>query len=410
MSPCLIKRFCISYKLIFSSFEIFFSKLVLFFLSTLLFSSFSFIRVDNVDIEDLLRKNCLPFIDAFRERHGAASLEWSAELYRKALDITTRLAEKDLGPKYLTKYERSGLTLDYIPLTETGNNDTQITPCLRAANSWYGQKANYNYEKPTMTDENRDFTQLIWKATRNAGIATKITNDGKSAYVAAVFDPAAIPAPVVAFRKDLMFNGLDKDDSSNDLSNNVLSYGGLPGVVQNKLHGEREYIVSASKDEQGYRRDFRLHDTRKKYKSFKKHEQIDVSKTDSLISHESKVKTKKKYNDDDIVIDNNKDELKEMKKNNTIDGDMVKLKDEKDVVKVETGSSEIIPLNDDNGFFVIKKNKMVSTRPKLIIVEPHVAAKDVTDSSSTAVVSTNTQVKEDENPVEVSFSNVSPGS
>lgn len=93
---------------------------------------------------------------------------------------------KNVSPQNLTSYERPGLNLAYIPQQ---TNDDAAAPCTRAIDEWYGQKQNYNYEHPKLSAEDRDFAQLVWKATKQVGISKTKTLDGNT-YIAAVYKPA----------------------------------------------------------------------------------------------------------------------------------------------------------------------------------------------------------------------------
>lgn len=180
-----------------------------------------FIIILDEHLETLIKDKCLAVIDDYRHRHAANPLKWSNSLYRKALDISDRLADNDVGPKNLSKYERPGLSLDYVPLTQLKYNETEYTPCVYAATDWYGQKINYNYGAPKVTNDNRDFTQLVWKSGKTIGIAKSISTDGKGAYIAAVYEPVANPNPLGAFRKHLLVGQSNNPISPDDIYSNI---------------------------------------------------------------------------------------------------------------------------------------------------------------------------------------------
>lgn len=115
-------------------------------------------------------------------------MEWSDELYRKALEITDHLALRNVPAKNVTTYERPGLNLAYVP-QQTNDDSEASAPCTRAVTEWYGQKQNYNYQHPQLSAEDRDFTQLVWKSTKKVGISKTKTLDGDT-YIAAVYEPA----------------------------------------------------------------------------------------------------------------------------------------------------------------------------------------------------------------------------
>ena len=136
-----------------------------------------------------LKTDCLSLHNELRRRHGSEAVEWSDDLYRKAREIADRIAVQGVLQKDIGKYEQPGLSLAAIDLN-TMNNKTAATPCTRAVEGWYGQKLNYNFEHPRLSEENRDFTQLVWKGTKTMGLARATSDDGRTAVVAAVYQPA----------------------------------------------------------------------------------------------------------------------------------------------------------------------------------------------------------------------------
>ena len=154
-------------------------------------SSLCVIILVDTSVEAVLKDDCLALVNELRRRHGAEPLEWSTELYRKAGEISDRVAMQSVSLQNLSKYERPGLNLGMVSLSNNvQNNKTESTACVRAVEGWYGQKLNYNYDKPQVTEDDRDFTQLVWKTTKRVGIAKSLTMDRETEYIAAVYDPA----------------------------------------------------------------------------------------------------------------------------------------------------------------------------------------------------------------------------
>jgi len=125
--------------------------------------------------------------NSLRQRHGADSLEWSTDLYQKALEVTDHLALNSIPAQNLRQYERPGLMLAYVD-PQTANSDDVTASCRHAIDGWYSQKDNYNFDHPILTDESRDFVQLVWKSSKLVGVSRSRLPNGGS-YVASVFQP-----------------------------------------------------------------------------------------------------------------------------------------------------------------------------------------------------------------------------
>jgi len=140
---------------------------------------------EDPELESSIKGGCLKLHNELRDRHGAAGLEWSDALYKKAHEITERIAVNSIPQKNLSQYERPGLNLNFVELNPS-NNRSLDGPCLKAVSEWYGEKLNYDYETPKLTSEDRDFTQLVWKSTKRVGLARSLSPDGRNAYIAAI--------------------------------------------------------------------------------------------------------------------------------------------------------------------------------------------------------------------------------
>jgi len=137
-----------------------------------------------------METNCLPLHNEFRRRHGAETLEWSEDLYKKASEIADRISMQGVDENDIHKYEQPGLNLAVIHLDNPLNNKTTATPCTKAVEEWYKEKLSYNFELPRLSAENRDFTQMVWKGTQKMALGKAMSTDGKLAYIAAIYQPA----------------------------------------------------------------------------------------------------------------------------------------------------------------------------------------------------------------------------
>ncbi|XP_078357048.1 ectin-like [Oculina patagonica] len=77
-----------------------------------------------------------------------------------------------------------------------------------AIQNWYERGQLYNYERPNLSFENRNFIQLVWKSYKRIGCGHAVVNkkDGTIAtYVVALYEP---PAHRPLTRKELLSNVL----------------------------------------------------------------------------------------------------------------------------------------------------------------------------------------------------------
>lgn len=153
-------------------------------------------------MENAFQKKCLPLNNELRRRHGADPLQWSDELFKKAVEITDHMALRNIPSRNLSMYERPGLNLAYVSRDADDVNDEAST-CKQAIESWYGQKQNYNYQHPKLSLEDRDFAQLVWKSTKSVGISKTKTLDGDT-YIAAVYQPADTNESVYGLKKNTL--------------------------------------------------------------------------------------------------------------------------------------------------------------------------------------------------------------
>lgn len=135
-----------------------------------------------------MKDSCMTHENKLRRRHGADGLQWSNDLYRKAVEVTDHLALNAVSSQNLAQYERPGLTLSYVDASAANMDDVSAT-CRHAIEGWYEQKKNYDFAHPSLSERDRDFAQLVWKASKFVGVSRSRLPDGGS-YVASVFQPS----------------------------------------------------------------------------------------------------------------------------------------------------------------------------------------------------------------------------
>ena len=172
--------------------------------------------------EDVMKASCMSRENELRQHHGADILQWSNDLYKKAVEVTDHLALNAIPASNLPQYERPGLTLSYVDASATNIDDVTAT-CRHAIEGWYDQKKDYDFAHPSLTEQDRDFAQLVWKASKFVGVSRSLLPGGGS-YVASVFQPAG-EYQTTGTKKNRLFNTKRQTshDKLHDLIDKLLS-------------------------------------------------------------------------------------------------------------------------------------------------------------------------------------------
>ena len=129
-----------------------------------------------------------------RKDVGVKDLKWSKKLEKEALNYAKLLAKKENKLKH-SKKTRNGenLAMFYESVYSLGKKTSlySATPLYDASIEWYNEIKNYKYSKikryrigPAIGH----YTQMIWENTREVGIASAVSRNGK-VYVVARYYP-----------------------------------------------------------------------------------------------------------------------------------------------------------------------------------------------------------------------------
>ena len=129
-----------------------------------------------------------------RKDVGVKALKWSKKLEKEALNYAKLLAKKENKLTH-SKRTRNGenLAMFYESVYSLGKKTSlySATPLYDASIEWYNEIKNYKYSKikryrigPAILH----YTQMIWKNTREVGIASAVSRNGK-VYVVARYYP-----------------------------------------------------------------------------------------------------------------------------------------------------------------------------------------------------------------------------
>tara|TARA_B100000959_G_C14716892_1_gene515246 strand:- start:158 stop:673 length:516 start_codon:yes stop_codon:yes gene_type:complete len=129
-----------------------------------------------------------------RKDVGVNPLIWSAKLKKQALSYAVYLAKVNKFKHSNTK-NGENMTMSYESITSNGHK-TYIYPeypLNDAAIGWYNEIKNYRYSKVRRFRLSKKkighYTQMVWRNTREVGIASAISKDGK-VYVVARYYPS----------------------------------------------------------------------------------------------------------------------------------------------------------------------------------------------------------------------------
>ena len=132
---------------------------------------------NEINIFNLLALN---LHNKYREKHNAPQLRIDNNLSKKA--------QKKLND-LINEVENKSI--------DTDDNDIGENLCIgidknvdveEACNSWYNEKANYNYDLNKYQNDAAHFTQMVWKETRQIGFGYSKLKKGKS-YFLALYSP-----------------------------------------------------------------------------------------------------------------------------------------------------------------------------------------------------------------------------
>ena len=129
-----------------------------------------------------------------RKNVGINPLIWSEKLEQQALRYATHLAKTNKFKHSRTK-NGENMTMSYKSITSDGHKTYIYSehPLKDAAIGWYNEIKNYRYSKVRRFRLSKKqighYTQMVWKNTKEVGIASAISKDGK-VYVVARYYPS----------------------------------------------------------------------------------------------------------------------------------------------------------------------------------------------------------------------------
>ena len=128
---------------------------------------------------------CLEAHNYYRFLHGVPPLKWSGKLSRDAQSWANHLAitnKFDHDPTARGKDQGENLyyTIPSKRLCEHNEHDEDCIDCWDIVKLWYDEESDYDYVTGKAKNGNAvvlHFTQLVWKASKELGMATAVAHD-----------------------------------------------------------------------------------------------------------------------------------------------------------------------------------------------------------------------------------------
>lgn len=116
--------------------------------------------------------------NALRAKHGAAALQWNANVAKVAQDWADRIARSDqMKHRQPNKYGENIFWMSGGAVT-----GEMVT------NSWYGEIKDYNFARPGFGMSTGHFTQVVWKGSKEIGCGVAKSRRGGT-YVVCNYNP-----------------------------------------------------------------------------------------------------------------------------------------------------------------------------------------------------------------------------
>ncbi|XP_031550835.1 uncharacterized protein LOC116288213 [Actinia tenebrosa] len=130
------------------------------------------------------QKECLEAHNKYRALHGSPPLAWSAELTKDAQEWANYLARRNKFYHYpgLRKLDQGENLAWFSPARKEcdGPSDEKCVHCGEMVKDWYNEVVDYDFKQgkgKSPYDVVTHFTQVVWKGTRELGMATAIANN-----------------------------------------------------------------------------------------------------------------------------------------------------------------------------------------------------------------------------------------
>ena len=143
---------------------------------------------------------CLRLQNLYRILHGSPQLEYSSDLSKKATDIAAFLLSHGITQSNFANFEKPGISISELDNNSGASSLKQV--CSEITRKWYAEQKNFDFAKPHLSEENKHFTQMIWKATSRLGVGMAKSEAGDKVYFVSVYDPPGNEDSYKTFKKE----------------------------------------------------------------------------------------------------------------------------------------------------------------------------------------------------------------
>ncbi|CAB3988067.1 Hypothetical predicted protein [Paramuricea clavata] len=137
-------------------------------------------KQDDFDYEEF-KEEALKMHNEYRRRHNAVALTWSDSLAKKAHNLASKLLDAT-RTNFKRELEKQG---ENIAILSYSTKDI----AKQAVEKWYTEITKFSFTSPSIKPETRDFTQIIWKNSKELGMGFVHTPDKKKTLVIALYSP-----------------------------------------------------------------------------------------------------------------------------------------------------------------------------------------------------------------------------
>lgn len=165
--------------------------------------------------EEFIRE-ALEAHNEYRQMHCTPALEHNEELSKLAFEWAKKIAKKDKLEHNSIKYKNDNLGENLAMWYKHG---AQKFDGNEASKQWYEEIEHYNYGKPEFSIKTGNFTQLVWKNTKEVGFGVAVASNGYFYAVAYYYPPGNI---ISEFRNNVLPFVAAKE--SKKIANNMNNY------------------------------------------------------------------------------------------------------------------------------------------------------------------------------------------
>ncbi|CAM4985203.1 unnamed protein product [Rotaria socialis] len=124
--------------------------------------------------------------NALRAKHGVPHLILDNTLSQEAQRVAVNSANTAQNQQRTYEYKQG----ENVYTKSNVTSIQHISIGATATQCWYGEIKDYNFNIPIFSMSTCHFTQVVWKNTTRLGVGIAFDNEGKTAFVVALYDPA----------------------------------------------------------------------------------------------------------------------------------------------------------------------------------------------------------------------------